>query len=100
MKNDSQSQGYEGCEASAWATLTTEASGMGVVDCGATETIGSLPAIQQIIEKKMAAGEDNPVLEVDEQSQMKFRFGNGQTRFAESSITLQNWVGGQSYPMK
>eukprot|EP00969_Alexandrium_andersonii_P248975 11003032-Alexandrium_andersonii.AAC.1 len=31
---------------------------------------------------------------------MKFRFGNGQARFAESSITLQNWVGGQPYPMK
>lgn len=86
------------------ATVTTEASIMGtlqrlypghaVLDSGATETVASLEAVEEVVKQRRInfPGEKALVFPGQHRS---FRFGNGQTRAAESYIELPQLLDGK-----
>ena len=81
-------------ECTAWATLKDEARGMGVIDCGATETIGSLEAIQIVFDERVRLyGPQHVVVNTDVRT--NFRFGNGASQCAESLVELEQTIDGQ-----
>ena len=67
--------------------------GFGVIDTGATETVGSLEAIEYIMScrSKTFPGE---MVGVDGSRKKRFRFGNAEERAAESYILLPQRVNG------
>ena len=82
-----------GDESTAWATLSAEYPGHAILDSGATDSIGSLEALQQLMDIRFAKFGHKDV-HVYEQNK-KFRFGNGQTQRAESFVEIPQFVGGK-----
>ena len=82
-------------ECTAWATLRDEARGMGVIDCGATETIGSLQALQDVFEERVKIHGPQK-LAVHPEIRTNFRFGNGASQYAESLVDLEQTIDGHA----
>ena len=65
-----------------------------VIDTGATETVGSLQALDVVMGLRTATFGPEQV-EVDPQMQKNFKFGNAQTHRAESLVYLPQHIGQQ-----
>ena len=71
----------------AMATFWGETRGMGVLDCGATETIASIASIEALIEDRSERlGYQH--CSINAKVNRRFRFGNGQGQCATSEATL------------
>ncbi|CAK0867694.1 unnamed protein product, partial [Prorocentrum cordatum] len=69
---------YTGSEVEhALAGLADETEGCMVLDSGATKTLGSIVALEKIIEKQQQAGIDTSNVKVDVTDRPKFGFANG-----------------------
>lgn len=67
--------------------------GYAVLDTGATETVGSLQAVEHIMQRRMMKfGEEQ--VGVDVKRRKRFRFGNAEERSAESYLLLPQIVNG------
>ena len=77
----------------AFNVLSMEYPGHAVIDSGATESIASLEALEQIMQMRNHLHGHEP-LTVHSQN-MKFKFGNGQMKRAESLIELPQHVASQ-----
>ena len=69
--------------------------GYAVIDTGATETVGSLDAVEFILQQRFHRFGHEEV-GIDPQRIKKFRFGNAQERYAESYLLLPQTINGQS----
>ena len=74
-----------------------DTAGFGVLDLGATETVGSLEAIEKVLQRRhqlghLLPGEHDEVRVMPEAKKM-FRFGNGQVKQSESYLLLPQHVG-------
>ncbi len=67
--------------------------GYAVIDTGATETVGSLEAIEYIMNSRSSRF-PNEKVGVDVSRRKRFRFGNAEERQAESFLVLPQTVGG------
>ena len=68
-------------------------AGFGVLDLGATETVGSLEAVEKVLElRELHPGEPDEVRLVTGANKM-FRFGNGEVKMSESYLLLPQQVG-------
>jgi hypothetical protein len=66
-----------------------------VIDTGATETVGSLEAVEQIMKTRFAVfGQERIGLDVNKNN--RFKFGNAQERSAECYLLLPQVIKGQS----
>ena len=73
--------------------LQTDTSGFGVLDLGATETVGSLEAIEKVLQlRQLQPGEFDEVRVMPNAKKM-FRFGNGEVKQCESYLLLPQHVG-------
>ena len=70
------------------ARLISDMAGFGVLDLGATETVGSLEAIEQVLQKRYE-------LTGLPHGRKMFRFGNGSLQSSESYLLLPQHVGKQ-----
>lgn len=66
-----------------------------VVDTGATETVGSLDALDVIMKCRSTHFGHEPI-SIDPHVHKQFRFGNGQTRQSESLVYVPQQVNGRS----
>ena len=79
--------------------LAAESGGLGnplryaVIDTGATETVGSLDAVEFVIQSRHAIYGDEEI-GVNPNKTKRFRFGNGHERHAESFITIPQTIDG------
>ena len=72
-----------------------ELAGFAVLDTGATETVGSLPAVEQLMKARhQHLGVAEQVRVVD-QPPKRFKFGNGEYAFSASYILLPQQLGDQ-----
>ena len=67
--------------------------GYAVLDTGATETVGSLQAVEHIMQRRQIKFGDEKV-GVDVQRRKRFRFGNAEERSSESYLLLPQMVNG------
>ncbi|CAE7325309.1 RE1 [Symbiodinium microadriaticum] len=70
-----------------------ELEGYAVLDTGATETVGSLPAIEQLMKlrhRHLGYAEDFHVVD---KAPKRFKFGNGETAFSASYLLLPQQLG-------
>lgn len=65
-----------------------------VVDTGATETVGSLDALDVIMKCRSTLFRHEPIT-IDPHAHKQFRFGNGQTRQSESLVYVPQQVNGR-----
>ena len=66
-----------------------------MIDTGATETVGSLEAVEQIMKTRFAVfGQERIGLDVNKNN--RFKFGNAQERSAECYLLLPQVIKGQS----
>ena len=78
----------------ALATLAQEFPGHAIIDSGATDSIGSLEALEQIMNiRTRRYGQEE--IRVHER-QKKFRFGNGESKKAASYVEIPQQVNGQT----
>lgn len=76
------------------ATLAEETKGLGIIDCGATETIGSLDNIENLYRLRVEKyGPES--IEIDSSQNRRFRFGNGKGQNAENLTKIQQTIGGK-----
>lgn len=86
-------------DAMAMANFWGETRGMGVLDCGATETIGSISSIEALFEDRVQhLGLQTCTIETE--SKRRFRFGNGEGRNASSEATLRLTAAGHPLDLK
>lgn len=78
----------------ALATLAHEFPGHAIIDSGATDSIGSLEALEQIMTLRTRRYGQEEV-RVHER-QKKFRFGNGESKKAASYVEIPQHVNGQT----
>lgn len=71
-----------------------ELSGIcGIIDSGATRSIGGTDTLRQLAEaSNTSKGYDDTVVDVLDNP--CFRFGNGETKAAVSTLCLSSWIGG------
>ncbi|CAE7435688.1 unnamed protein product [Symbiodinium sp. CCMP2592] len=75
---------------------TQEMAGFAVLDTGATETVGSLPAVEQLMRaRRQHLGCAEEVRVVD-QPPKRFKFGNGEYAYSASYILLPQQLGAQA----
>ncbi|CAE7438764.1 unnamed protein product [Symbiodinium sp. CCMP2592] len=75
---------------------TQEMAGFAVLDTGATETVGSLPAVEQLMRARhQHLGYAEEVRVVD-QPPKRFKFGNGEYAYSASYILLPQQLGAQA----
>eukprot|EP00435_Cladocopium_sp_Y103_P064584 s563_g26.t1 len=80
--------------AEALAVMSQEFPGHAVIDSGATESIASFEALEEIMNMRFQRfGQEDLVVH---SKQKRFKFGNGETKMAESFIELPQTLGGQS----
>ena len=65
-----------------------------VVDTGATETVGSLDALQFIMNKRLQ-DRGHEMIEIDTSRRKSFRFGNGESKRSVSHVRLPQTVNGE-----
>lgn len=66
-----------------------------VLDTGATETVGSMDALEHVLMKRFELfGHEDVVIDVN--NTKEFKFGNGQTRAASSFVCLPQTIGNRS----
>ena len=65
---------------------------MGVIDCGATSSLGSIEALEAVAEKNLRDLGDSKIL-VDTQRKPVFRFGNGQRKTCLSTAKVGMMLG-------
>ena len=70
-----------------------EMEGFAVLDTGATETVGSLPALESLLQKRFEIQGSVEELEVRANPGRRFRFGNGLCEHATSHVLLNQTVG-------
>lgn len=78
---------------------TTEeaiAQGYGIIDGGATKTLGSIHALEAVAENNMRKHQDNHVLEVDTTTRPTFGFGNSSRNQCASTAKLKIQAGGKT----
>ena len=73
-----------------------EMEGFAVIDSGATETVGSLEALECVVKKRLATVGPGPHYHVVQGPPKNFRFGNGETRYSESYVLLMQSLGAQT----
>ena len=66
-----------------------------VIDTGATETVGSMDALEFVLGQRHEYFGDEHV-DIDTNTTKEFKFGNGQTRSASSFVCVPQTIGGQS----
>jgi hypothetical protein len=86
-------------DAMAMANFWGETRGMGVLDCGATETIGSISSIEALFEDRVQHLGPQTCT-IDTESKRRFRFGNGEGRNASSEATLRLTAAGHPLDLK
>ena len=72
--------------------VENEMAGYGVIDSGATETVGSLPALEALMGARVKAGGCNEVKVVDTPPK-RFKFGNGEHGYSASYLLIPQNVG-------
>ena len=79
----------------AFASGTTEAHprGHAVVDSGATETVGSLPAIEDLMQFRFELHGRPDVFKISDVPPRRFRFGNGALGFSLSHMLIPQELG-------
>ena len=77
------------------ARLVSDMAGFGVLDLGATETVGSLEAIEQVLQKRYELTGIQDKVQVLPHGRKMFRFGNGSLQRSESYLLLPQHVGKQ-----
>ena len=74
-----------------------DTAGFGVLGLGATETVGSLEAIEKVLQRRLQRGQHPPgehdEVRVMPEANKMFRFGNGQVKQSESYLLLPQHVG-------
>lgn len=70
------------------STAEAVKAGYGVIDGGATKTLGSIHALQAVMDKNVSLHQDGRVLRVDTQEKPSFGFGNSSRDTCCSTTTL------------
>ena len=87
-----QDDEYGTVDGEAYATgISTQQAvqqGKAVLDCGATRSIGSVKALEQLMAVNVAAYGDPRVLEVDQNGRPVFGFGNSSTDRCTSTVRM------------
>ena len=73
--------------------IVTNMDGYGVLDLGATETVGSLESIERVVVKRHEMTGQWDTIKVLPDGKKPFRFGNGSVQESESFILLPQQVG-------
>ena len=75
-----------------------DTSGYGVLDLGATETVGSLEALETLMAKRanLHGNQEDVEVYTGASSQKPFRFGNGGVQFSSSYVLVHQKLGEQS----
>ena len=76
------------------AAFAASAKGKAVIDCGATETVAGLQAIQDLYEERCRRHGPEGIT-IDRSQRQRFRFGNGAGQEAENYTTVTVAVAGQ-----
>ena len=77
------------------ARLVSDMAGFGVLDLGDTETVGSLEAIEQVLQKRYELTGIQDKVQVLPHGRKMFRFGNGSLQSSESYLLVPQHVGKQ-----
>ena len=83
-----------GVQESVLGTLQKMYPGFAVLDTGATETVASLEAIDEVMRRRREKYPNEQVL-VHPERHRAFRFGNGQSRTAESYVEIPQLLDGK-----
>lgn len=78
---------------SAWTVQPNEEQFFGVIDCGATETVASLHALNAIMQRRFEKYGFEEI-RVNPDIQKTFRFGNGRTLKASSYVEIPQTIAG------
>ena len=70
-------------------------AGYAVLDTGATETVGSLPAVEQLMRARYQRLGVAEQVHVADQAPKRFKFGNGEYAFSSSYLLLSQQLGDQ-----
>ena len=73
--------------------------GFAVLDSGATETVGSLPALESLMCARFAVSGRSEKVIVTDTPPKRFKFGNGEHNFSSSHILLPLTLGEYEIPM-
>ena len=71
---------------------------MGIIDSGATSSLGSIDAMEAVVQQNLEKGGDTKV-EVDLSHRPVFRFGNGMSKTCVSTATVQMEAGNKNGQM-
>ena len=71
----------------------TSETGHGIVDCGATRTIGGVEAVETLNDILVSRG--HPPMEVDFQDRPVYKFGNGEVKRVRCRVKLTLLVRGE-----
>ena len=70
-----------------------ENAGFGIIDCGATETVGSLPALESLMQARFQLNGRTEEVEVSAAPPKRFKFGNGTFSMSSSCVLVPQSVG-------
>ena len=80
-----------------------DTAGFGVLDLGATETVGSLEAIEKVLQRRLLRAQHPPgehdEVRVMPEAKKILRFGHGQVKQSESYLLLPQHVGSKKVPL-
>ena len=68
-------------------------AGFGIIDCGATETVGSLPALESLTQARFQLNGRTEEVEVSAAPPKRFKFGNGTFSMSSSCVLVPQSVG-------
>jgi len=78
------------------ADMESQSAGCLVMDCGATDSVGSILALEKLVALLDARPSGRPPIEVDPKNITRFRFGNGQRDTSISRVQLPFIAGGKA----
>ena len=70
-----------------------ENAGFGIINCGATETVGSLPALEALMLARFRLSGHSEEVEVSTAPAKRFKFGNGTHSLSSSCVLVPQSVG-------
>lgn len=82
-------------EQAIYASLEEQSAGCLVLDCGATDSVGSVKALEKLYTILSESRKEAPTLEVDPDDRTKFRFGNGHRDTSISRVKVPFTAGGR-----